>query len=224
MTHLYYDKDADLSLLQTKRVAVLGYGSQGHAHALNLHDNGVPVRVGLRTNSESVTHANQAGLLRANGGRVSSWANVLVVLVPDAVQPEVFERHVRPQLNAGDTLVFAHGFNVHFGHLDIPKDVDVVLVAPKGPGHRVRKRSRWPRVPALFAVHQDVSGTAEALALAYAAGLGAGRAGILRTTFAEETETDLLGSKPCSAVVSLNSLRRVLKRSWMRIPTRSGLI
>ena len=206
MTHLYYDKDADLSLLQTKRVGVLGYGSQGHAHALNLHDNGVSVRVGLRTNSESVAQANQAGLRVQTVAEVSAWANVLVVLVPDAAQPEVFERHVRPQLNAGDTLVFAHGFNVHFGHLDIPENVDVVLVAPKGPGHRVRETFQDGRgVPALFAVHQDVSGEAEGLTLAYAAGLGAGRAGILRTTFAEETETDLFGEQAvlCGGVSEL---------------------
>jgi ketol-acid reductoisomerase len=206
MTHLYYDKDADLSFLQNKRVAILGYGSQGHAHALNLHDNGVDVRVGLRGKSASAAKATQAGLRVQSVSEVSSWANVILFLVPDGVQPEVFERHVRPQLTAGDTLVFAHGFNVHFGHLDLPQNVDVVLVAPKSPGHRVRETFQDGKgVPSLFAIHQDPSGEAEKFALSYATGLGSGRAGILRTTFAEETETDLFGEQAvlCGGVSEL---------------------
>ena len=206
MTRLYYDRDTDLSHLQHKKVAVLGYGSQGHAHALNLVDNGVQVRIGHRGGTGTALQAKRDGFDVLPVSEAVAWADVVVVLVPDPVQPEVYERYIRPQLRAGHTLVFAHGFNVHFGHFHVPENVDVVLVAPKGPGHRVRETFVDGRgVPSLFAVHQDASGQAERLALAYAAGLGAGRAGILRTTFAEETETDLFGEQAvlCGGVSEL---------------------
>jgi ketol-acid reductoisomerase len=197
--------DGNVELLSGK-VAVLGYGSQGHAHALNLHDSGVEVEVGLREGSPSWATAEEAGLtVRTVPGAVAG-AQVVSVLMPDQVQPAVYEEHVAPNLAAGAAVLFAHGFNVHFGRIQPPADNDVIMVAPKGPGHIVRRlfEQGWG-TPALVAVQTDASGRAFDTALAYAAGIGATRAGVLETTFAEETETDLFGEQAvlCGGVSEL---------------------
>ncbi|HVL69571.1 MAG TPA: ketol-acid reductoisomerase [Vicinamibacterales bacterium] len=206
MTTIYYDPDADLDLIRRRRVGVLGYGSQGHAHALNLRDSGVEVRVGLPAASASIPKAQAAGLEVASPAAVCHWADVIMVLVPDTAQPALYGEAIRPHLTPGKTLMFAHGFNVRFGTLDIPPDVDVSMIAPKSPGHRVRELfEEGAGTPALLAVHQDASGQAKALALAYAKALGVTRAGVLETTFAEETETDLFGEQAvlCGGVSAL---------------------
>jgi ketol-acid reductoisomerase len=206
MTKLFYDKDADLGLIKGKRVAILGYGSQGHAHALNLKDSGVAVKVGLPATSGSLAKAKAAGLEVAPVAEAAAWADVVMVLVPDTAQPAVYEESIAKNLKPGDTLMFAHGFNVRFGTIAPRADVDVSMVAPKGPGHRVRETYQsGSGVPALLAVHQDASGKARDLALSYACAIGAGRAGVLETTFAEETETDLFGEQAvlCGGVSAL---------------------
>jgi len=206
MTQMRYDSDADPALIRAKKVAILGFGSQGHAHALNLHDNGVEVRVGLRETSKSRAKAEAAGLTVMTPAEAAKWGDVVMMLVPDTRQPAVFVEDVRPNLEAGDTLMFAHGFNIRYGTIEPPKDVDVSMVAPKGPGHRVRETfADGAGVPALVAVHQDASGGADALAMSYAWGVGAGRAGVLTTTFEEETETDLFGEQTvlCGGVSEL---------------------
>jgi ketol-acid reductoisomerase len=201
-----YDNDADLALIRSKRVAIIGYGSQGHAHALNLKDSGVDVRVGLPSSSGSRAKAESAGLPVRDVREAAAEADVVMLLVPDTSQPAVYDEHVRPTLGAGKTLMFAHGFNIRFGTIAPPPEVDVSMVAPKGPGHRVRETFvEGGGVPALLAVHQDASGRADAQALAYAAAIGAGRAGVLTTSFAEETETDLFGEQAvlCGGVSEL---------------------
>jgi ketol-acid reductoisomerase len=206
MATLYYDKDADLSLIRNKRVAILGFGSQGHAHALNLVDNGVRVKVGLPPTSKSIAKVKGHGLEVAPVAEACAWADVIMVLVPDTAQPAVFERDIAPHLTPGKTLMFAHGFNIRYGTIVPRADVDVSMVAPKGPGHRVRETFQdGSGVPALLAVHLDVSGTAKQLALSYACAIGAGRAGVLETTFSEETETDLFGEQAvlCGGVSAL---------------------
>ncbi len=206
MATLYYDKDADLSLIRGKRVAILGYGSQGHAHALNLADSGVRVKVGLPATSKSLAKAKERGLEVAPVAEACAWADVIMVLVPDTAQPAVYERDIAPNLAPGKTLMFAHGFNIRYGTIVPRADVDVSMVAPKGPGHRVRETFQdGSGVPALVAVHQDASGQARQLALSYASAIGAGRAGMLATTFAEETETDLFGEQAvlCGGVSAL---------------------
>ena len=206
MATLYYDKDADLSLIRGKKVAIVGYGSQGHAHALNLVDNGVRVRIGLPATSKSLAKAKQRGLEVAPVAEVAAWADVIMVLIPDQHQARVYKSDIAPQLSAGKMLMFAHGFNIRYGTIKPPADVDVSMVAPKGPGHRVRETFQdGSGVPALVAIHQDASGTAKQLALAYASAIGAGRAGILETTFSEETETDLFGEQAvlCGGVSAL---------------------
>ena len=206
MATLYYDKDADLSLIRGKRVGIIGYGSQGHAHALNLADNGVLVKVGLPATSKSLAKAKERGLDVAPVAEVAAWADVIMVLVPDTAQPAVYERDIAPHLTPGKTLMFAHGFNIRYGTIVPRPDVDVSMVAPKGPGHRVRETFQdGSGVPALIAVHQDASGKAKQVALSYAAAIGAGRAGMLATTFAEETETDLFGEQAvlCGGVSAL---------------------
>ncbi len=203
---VYYDKDADLSLITSKKVAVIGYGSQGHAHSLNLRESGVDVCVGLREGSKNWKKAEAAGLAVKETGEAAAWADVIMMLVPDTAAPAVYENSIAPNLGAGKTLMFAHGFNIRYETIMPPEDVDVSMVAPKAPGHRVRETyAEGGGVPALIAVHQDASGQAEAQALAYAAGIGSGRAGVLRTTFAEETETDLFGEQVvlCGGVSSL---------------------
>jgi ketol-acid reductoisomerase len=206
MATIFYDKDCDLSLIRAKKVAILGYGSQGHAHALNLHDSGVDVRVGLPSTSKSVAKAKAAGLRVAPVAEAAAWADVIMILVPDTTQAKLYVSDIAPHLGPGKTLMFAHGFNIRFGTITPRPDVDVSMVAPKGPGHRVRETFQEGQgVPALVAVHQDASGHAHALALSYAAGIGAARAGVLETTFAEETETDLFGEQAvlCGGVSAL---------------------
>ena len=196
MTTLYYDADADLTLLAGRRVAIIGYGSQGHAHALNLRDSGVDVRIGLPAGSKSRAAAESAGLRVLDPAQASREADFIVILTPDHTQRVVYEQSVAPHLSAGKTLLFAHGFNIRFGQIAPGAGIDVILVAPKAPGHRVRELyAEGAGVPALVAVHNDHTGHALADALAYAKGIGSTRAGVLQTTFAEETETDLFGEQ-----------------------------
>ena len=196
MGTVLYDKDIDRSALDEQRIAVLGYGSQGHAHALNLHDSGFDVRVGLRRDSKSWPKAEEDGLTVLDTADAAAEADVIMTLLPDMAQPASYERDVRPNLQPGNMLMFAHGFNIHFGEIAPPEGVDVGMVAPKGPGHLVRRTyTEGIGTPSLFAVHADPTGTAKARTLAYASGIGAGRVGIVETTFAEETETDLFGEQ-----------------------------
>jgi ketol-acid reductoisomerase len=193
---MYYDADADLGRLRAKKIAILGFGSQGHAHALNLHDSGVAVIVGLYEGSPSRAKALAAGLEVGTVAEATRVADYIMFALPDQIQREVYLHDVAPNLTAGKTLMFAHGFNVHFSQIVAPKDVDVSMVAPKSPGHRVREVfTEGSGVPCLFAVHQDASGHARQDALAYAKGIGGTRAGVLETTFLEETETDLFGEQ-----------------------------
>ncbi len=193
---LYYDHDADLGFLLGKKVAVLGFGSQGHAHALNLKDSGVDVRVGLRPGSKSFPRAEALGLRVLPTEEAVAEADLVMVLLPDELQAEVYRKAVEPHLKEGAALAFAHGFNIHFGQIRPRPDLDVFMVAPKGPGHLVRSEyQRGSGVPALVAVHQDASGTAFPTALAYAKAIGATRAGVIPTTFKDETETDLFGEQ-----------------------------
>ena len=206
MATMYYDKDADLELIRRRKVAVIGYGSQGHAHALNLKESGVSVCVGLSSGSASVEKARTAGLRVATVAEAAEWADTIMVLVPDTKQPAVYESSIRPHLRGGKTLMFAHGFNIRFGSIGPPADVDVTMIAPKAPGHRVREVFReGGGTPGLLAVHQDASGSAKADALAYAKAIGCTRAGVIETTFDEETETDLFGEQAvlCGGVSAL---------------------
>jgi ketol-acid reductoisomerase len=196
MATIYYDRDADLSLIRSKKVAVLGYGSQGHAHALNLRDSKVNVRVGLPPGSKSRAIAEQDGLQVMTPAEASAWADVIMVLVPDTAAADLYRDDIAPALAPGKMLMFAHGFNIRFGTITAPPGVDVSMVAPKAPGHRVREVFKEGQgTPGLLAVHQDASGKAKAMALAYAKGIGCTRAGVIETTFAEETETDLFGEQ-----------------------------
>jgi ketol-acid reductoisomerase len=196
MAKLYYEKDADRSAIADRKVAILGYGSQGHAHALNLRDSGIDVRVGLRPDSSSRKKAADAGLRVLDIDEATAEADVVMVLLPDTEQSRVYAAEMAPHLDPGDAILFAHGFNIRFATITPPEQVDVAMVAPKGPGHLVRRTyTEGGGVPALIAVAQDPSGGAKALALAYADALGATRAGVLETTFTEETETDLFGEQ-----------------------------
>ena len=196
MATIYYDKDADLDLIRGKKVAIIGYGSQGHAHALNLKDSGMDVRVGLRADSRSRAKAESDGLQVASVKDVADWADVVMVLAPDTKQPKIFKEEIEPGLKPGNTLMFAHGFSIHYKTIVPPVGVDVSMIAPKAPGHRVRETYLdGGGTPALLAIHQDISGHAQALGLSYAKGIGVARAGVLATTFAEETETDLFGEQ-----------------------------
>ena len=193
---MYYDNDADASALSGQTVAIIGYGSQGHAHALNLHESGVDVVVGLQPGSKSRPLAEEAGLRVADVADAVKAADVIMILVPDTGQKAVYDAEIAPNLRAGQLVMFAHGFNIHFGRIDPPGNVDVGMVAPKGPGHLLRSVFQaGGGVPALFAVHRDTTGSARARTLAYARALGNTRAGVLETTFAEETETDLFGEQ-----------------------------
>ena len=206
MATMFYDKDADLSLIRGRKVAVIGYGSQGHAHALNLKDSGVDVRVGLPASSRSRGKAQAGGLTVGEVADVSRWADVVMVLIPDTAQAKVYREEIEPNLAPGKTLMFAHGFNIRFGAIKVRPDVDVSMVAPKSPGHRVRELFvEGAGTPALIAIEQDASGSARALTLSYAKGIGVTRAGVLETTFAEETETDLFGEQAvlCGGVSAL---------------------
>jgi ketol-acid reductoisomerase len=206
MAKMYYDDSADLELIRKKKVAVIGYGSQGHAHALNLKDSGVAVRVGLHDKTRSREKAESAGLQVVGIGPAAAWADVVMMLTPDTTQPELYAHCVAPQLKPGKMLMFAHGFNIRYGTIQPPKDVDVTMIAPKSPGHRVRELYvEGGGTPALLAVHQDATGQAKALALSYAKALGVTRAGVIETTFTEETETDLFGEQTvlCGGVSAL---------------------
>jgi ketol-acid reductoisomerase len=206
VARMYYDNDADLTLITSRRVAIIGYGAQGHAHALNLKESGVTVRVGLPPSSASRARAAAAGLDVCSPAEAAEWADVTMVLAPDTAQPAIYERDIAPHMKPGRTLMFAHGFNIRFGTIVSPPGVDVSLIAPKSPGHRVREVFlEGGGTPALLAVHQDASGHAHAVALAYAKGIGATRAGVIETTFAEETETDLFGEQAvlCGGVSAL---------------------
>ena len=196
MTEIFYDDDADLSLVTGRRIAVLGYGSQGHAHALSLRDSGADVRIGLPEGSKSRAAAEAEGLRVLTPFAACAEADLVMVLAPDTVQRSLYAEAIEPNLNEGDALFFAHGFNIRFGYITPPANVDVAMVAPKGPGHLVRRQFVDGRgVPCLVAVEQDATGNAFALALAYAKGIGGTRAGALKTTFTEETETDLFGEQ-----------------------------
>ena len=194
--NIYYDKDADLSLIQGKKVTILGYGSQGHAHALNLKESGVDVRVGLRDGSTSVAKAKNAGLAVLSPEQAVREADLVMVLVPDEHQAQLYTDVIAPNLKQGGGLAFAHGFNIHFGQIEPRADLDVFMIAPKGPGHLVRSTyTQGGGVPCLIAIHADRSGTARQIALAYASAIGGGRAGVIETNFREETETDLFGEQ-----------------------------
>ena len=206
MVTMYYDTDCNLSLLDNKTVAIIGYGSQGHAHAQNLHDSGVNVVVGLRKTSSSWKKAEDAGLRVMEVADAAKAADLIMMLVPDEQQADIYAAQIAPNLSEGNVLMFAHGFNIHFKQITPPAGVDVIMVAPKGPGHTVRSQYLEGRgVPSLIAIHQDASGKARDYALAYACGIGAGRAGIIETTFREETETDLFGEQAvlCGGVTEL---------------------
>jgi ketol-acid reductoisomerase len=206
MATMYYDDSADPTLILARTIGVIGYGSQGHAHALNLRDSGASVRVGLPAASRSRAAAIAAGLAVGDVDAVARWADVIVLLVPDTAQPKLYREAVAPHLTAGKLLLFAHGFNIRYGTIVPPADVDVALIAPKSPGHRLRELYReGGGTPALLAVHQDVTGNARAIALSYARTLGVTRAGVIETTFAEETETDLFGEQAvlCGGVSAL---------------------
>ena len=206
MTTMYYDKDCDLGLLKNKTVAIIGYGSQGHAHALNLKESGVKVIIGLYTGSKSWAKAEEAGLTVMTAADAAKAADIIMILINDEKQSALYEASIAPHLTTGKSLVFAHGFNIHFGQIVPPADVDVWMVAPKGPGHTVRSQYQEGKgVPDLIAIHQDATGKAKDLALAYASGIGGGIAGILETTFKEETETDLFGEQAvlCGGVTEL---------------------
>jgi ketol-acid reductoisomerase len=206
MAKIYYDADADLSLIKGKTVAILGYGSQGHAHALNLRDSGIKVVVGLPANSRSRAKVEAEALTVLSPAEAAKAGDIIMVLTPDTMQSALYKEAIAPALKPGKTLMFAHGFNIRFGTITPPKDVDVSLIAPKAPGHRVREVFReGGGTPCLLAIHQDASGKAKAIALAYAKGIGGTRAGVLETTFAEETETDLFGEQAvlCGGVSAL---------------------
>jgi ketol-acid reductoisomerase len=211
MAHIYYDKDADPSLIAGREVAIIGFGSQGHAHALNLFDSGVPVVVGLREGSPNRERALEYGLPVMTPADAARAANVIMMLVPDQLMGDLNAEEIAPHLEPGDVLMFAHGFNVHFGVVEPPPYVDVAMVAPKGPGHLVRRTyTEGSGVPCLLAVHQDASGDAKELAMSYAWGIGGGRAGVLETTFEEETETDLFGEQ----VILCGGVSELIKASF----------
>jgi ketol-acid reductoisomerase len=206
MATTYYDNDADLTLIQAKKVAIIGYGSQGHAHALNLKDSGVQVKVGLAANSRSIAKAQKAGLEVDTVAEATKWADVVMVLVPDQTAARLYAEEIAPNLSAGKMLLFAHGFNIHFKTIIPATGIDVGMAAPKGPGHRVREVfTEGGGIPGLIAIHQDATGKAHALNLSYLKGIGCTRAGVLETTFKEETETDLFGEQAvlCGGVSAL---------------------
>nr|WP_315058551.1 ketol-acid reductoisomerase [uncultured Campylobacter sp.] len=193
---IYYDKDCDLSLIRSKTVAMIGFGSQGHAHAENLRDSGVKVIVGLAKGGRSWAKAEAKGFEVKTVAEAAKAADVVMILTPDELQAEIFERDIKPNLNEGDAIAFGHGFNVHFGQIKAPEDIDVIMIAPKAPGHTVRSEFvRGGGIPDLIAVEQNASGKAKELALSYASAIGGGRTGIIETTFKDETETDLFGEQ-----------------------------
>ncbi|MGI5962185.1 MAG: ketol-acid reductoisomerase [Lawsonibacter sp.] len=209
MAKMYYEKDCDINYLNGKKIAVIGYGSQGHAHAMNLKDSGCDVCVGLRQGSKNWANAEKAGLKVMTVAEAAKWGDIVMMLINDEVQAEVYKKDIAPNLSAGNMLMFAHGFNIHFKQIVPPADVDVSMIAPKGPGHTVRSTYVAGKgVPCLIAVEQNASGDAYKLALAYAAGIGGARGGVMETTFQDETETDLFGEQAvlCGGVVELMKL------------------
>lgn len=206
MANIYYNKDADPNLIKSKKVAIIGYGSQGHAHALNLRDSGVDVVVGLRPGRKSWSQAEAEGLEVKSMDQAAQWADTIMLLTPDTTQPAIYEAHIAHHLGAGNTLMFAHGFNIRYGTITPPAEIDVSMVAPKAPGHRVRELyQEGEGTPSLLAVHQDTSGNAKSNAISYAFALGSTKAGVVETTFTEETETDLFGEQAvlCGGVSAL---------------------
>src|SRR5438105_1732359 len=206
MATIHHDDAADLSLIQAKKIAIIGYGSQGHAHSLNLRDSGCTVCVGLHPQSKSRQKAIAAGLTVKSNSEAAAWADVIMLLAPDTTQPAIYEKEIAPNLSAGKMLMFAHGFNIRYGTIHPPKNVDVTMIAPKAPGHRVREVfTEGGGTPALLAVHQDATGKAKQLALSYGKAIGGTRAGVMETTFTEETETDLFGEQAvlCGGISAL---------------------
>lgn len=206
MVNMYYDADCDLSVLNGKTVAILGFGSQGHAHAMNLNDSGINVVVGLRPNSNHIEKAKEAGLKVTTPEQAAKEGDIVMMLVPDEKQADIYKEVVEPNLKSGDCLAFAHGFNIHYKQIISPKDVDVIMIAPKAPGHTVRRTYvEGKGIPDLVCVHQNATGKAKDIALAYACAIGGGRAGILESTFRDETETDLFGEQAvlCGGVCEL---------------------
>ena len=226
MAKMYYENDADLSLIEDKTIGVIGYGSQGHAHALNLKDNGLNVRVGLYEGSKSWPKAEGDGLKVGTVADVAGESDIIMLLIPDTSQAEVYKESIRPHLMPGKTLMFAHGFNIHYKAIVPPDTADVSMVAPKAPGHRMREVfTRGSGVPGLLAIHQDVSGHAREIGLAYARGIGCTRAGVLDTTFKEETETDLFGRADGALRRSDGPDKgRLRDHGRGRIPARVGLL
>ena len=209
--NVYYEADCDGSIIRGRKVAVIGYGSQGHAHALNLKESGVEVCVGLRDGSSSAAKATQAGLTVKSIADASAWADLIMILAPDTEQKSIFDEHIAPNLQPCDAIAFAHGFNVRFGRIAAPEGVDCIMIAPKGPGHLVRRTyTEGGGVPALIAIDADATGNAKAVALSYADAIGGGRAGIIETTFPEETETDLFGEQ----VVLCGGLTRLVQAGF----------
>ena len=209
MAKMYYEKDCDINYLNGKKIAIIGYGSQGHAHAMNLKDSGCDVCVGLRQGSKNWANAEQAGLKVMTVPEAAKWGDIVMILINDEVQADVYKKDIAPNLEAGNMLMFAHGFNIHFKQIVPPADVDVTMIAPKGPGHTVRSTYvNGKGVPCLIAVEQNATGDAYKLALAYAAGIGGARGGVMETTFQDETETDLFGEQAvlCGGVVELMKL------------------
>ena len=209
MARMFYEKDCDLGKLDGKKIAIIGYGSQGHAHALNLKDSGCDVCVGLRPGSKNWENVEKAGVKVMSIPEASKWADIVMILINDEIQADVYKRDIAPNLEAGNALMFAHGFNIHFQQIVPPADIDVLMIAPKGPGHTVRSTYvNGKGVPCLLAIYQDYTGKAHDIGLAYAAGIGSARGGVMETTFQDETETDLFGEQVvlCGGVVELMKL------------------
>ena len=204
---VYYDTDADLGLIKSKKVGIIGFGSQGHAHALNLKDSGIKnIAIGLRDGSSSAKKAKDSGLKVMSVSELSEWADMIMMCAPDEIQPDIYKDHIKDHIKPGTAIAFAHGLTIHFGLIEPSKDLDVIMVAPKGPGHTVRGEfQKGGGVPCLMAIHQDSSGNAHDVALSYASGIGGGRSGIIETTFKEECETDLFGEQAvlCGGLVEL---------------------
>ena len=204
---VYYDTDADLGLIKSKKVGIIGFGSQGHAHALNLKDSGIKnIAIGLRDGSSSAKKAKDSGLKVMSVSELSAWADMIMMCAPDEIQPDIYKDHIKDHIKPGTAIAFAHGLTIHFGLIEPSKDIDVIMVAPKGPGHTVRGEfQKGGGVPCLMAIHQDSSGNAHDVALSYASGIGGGRSGIIETTFKEECETDLFGEQAvlCGGLVEL---------------------
>ena len=206
MANMFYEKDCDLGKLDGKKIAIIGYGSQGHAHALNLKDSGCDVCVGLRAGSKNWANAEEAGLKVMTVPEAAKWADIVMILINDEAQADMYKKDIAPNMEAGNALMFAHGFNIHFKQIVPPADIDVLMIAPKGPGHTVRSTYVAGKgVPCLLAVYQDATGKAHDIGLAYAAGIGGARGGVMETTFQDETETDLFGEQAvlCGGVVEL---------------------